>query len=183
MNTGALGEALNPAMTGRRGPTNRIIRAGRKAGSGAVMCWRIQRARKLEEWACRKISLYDTFGADCIVAEVNQGGELVEAMIKAEARGRTIPFKAVHATRGKHVRAEPIAGLYEQGKVRHADTFVDLENQMCAFTVDLDRKDQGYSPDRVDALVWAMTDLFPGMTERAPDPARYAIPKKRGWMR
>lgn len=176
--------ALDPAMTNKPGSDETgIIVAGRGGDQRGYVLADDSGKYRPEEWARRAISLYDTFGADCIVAEVNQGGELVEAMIKAEARGRTIPFKAVHATRGKHVRAEPIAGLYEQGKVRHADTFVDLENQMCAFTVDLDRKDQGYSPDRVDALVWAMTDLFPGMTERAPDPARYAIPKKRGWMR
>ena len=66
--------------------------------------------------------------------------------------------------------------------MRHADEFPALEDQMCAFTVDFDRKAQGYSPDRVDALVWAMTELFPAMTTRAVDPSRFAIPKRRGWM-
>ncbi len=108
---------------------------------------------------------------------------MVEATVRAAAQGRTIPYKAVHATRGKHVRAEPIAALYELNKVRHVQDFPELEDQMCAFTVDFDRDKAGYSPDRVDALVWAMTELFPSMTERAVDPSRFAIPKRRGWMR
>lgn len=121
---------------------------------------------KPEEWARRAVSLYDTYDADCIVAEKNYGGEMVEATIRAVAKGRAIPVKLVTATRGKHVRAEPIAALYEQGKVRHAKEMPELEDQMCAFTVDFDRKEQGYSPDRVDALVWALTDLFPSMVAK-----------------
>ena len=78
--------------------------AGR-GGISAVMCWRMTAASIGRKNGPAERSASTTFGADCIVAEVNQGGELVEAMIKAEARGRTIPFKAVHATRGKHVRA------------------------------------------------------------------------------
>jgi phage terminase large subunit-like protein len=76
----------------------------------------------------------------------------------------------VTATRAKHIRAEPVAALYEQGKVRHAQEFATLEDQLCAFTIDFDRSAQGYSPDRVDALVWAMTDLFPSMVTRVPSP-------------
>lgn len=116
-----------------------------------------------EEWARRAISLHDTYAADCIVAEVNQGGEMVEAMIKAAARGRTVRYRAVTATRAKQVRAEPIAALYEQGKVRHAEPFTQLEDQMCAFTIGFDRKVQGYSPDRLNALVWALTEIFPSI--------------------
>jgi phage terminase large subunit-like protein len=71
----------------------------------------------------------------------------------------TVPFKAVHASRGKVVRAEPIAALYEQGKVHHVGSFAALEDQMCAFTSDFDRGRSGYSPDRVDALVWALSEL------------------------
>lgn len=176
--------ALDPAMTNNPGSDETgIVVCGRGDDQRGYVLSDDSGKYRPEEWARRAISLFDTFSADCIVAEVNQGGDLVEAMIKAEARGRVIPVKKVHATRGKHVRAEPIAGLYEQGKVRHAGSFPELEAQMCAFTVDFDRKAQGYSPDRVDAMVWGFTDLFPGMTERAPDPARYAIPKRRGWMR
>ena len=176
--------ALDPAMTNNPGSDETGIIAVGKGGDnrGYVLADESGKYRA-ESWAQRAVSLFDTLGADCIVAEVNQGGDLVEAMIKAAARGRTIPVKKVHATRGKHVRAEPIAGLYEQGKVRHAGDFPELEDQMCAFTVDFDRSKQGYSPDRVDALVWAMTELFPGMTQPVADVSRYAIKGGRGWMK
>ena len=71
---------------------------------------------------------------------------------------RTVSFKSVHASRGKVVRAEPIAALYEQRKVHHVGPFGTLEDQMCSFTSDFDRARMGYSPDRVDALVWALTE-------------------------
>lgn len=156
--------ALDPAITNEAGSDETgIVVVGRDAsGRGYVLEDDSGRYRP-EDWARRAVSLFDQFEADCIVAEVNQGGDLVEAIIKAAARGRAIPVRKVHATRGKHVRAEPISALYEQGKVRHARSFPALEDQMCSFTSDFDRKSQGYSPDRVDALVWGMTDLFPAM--------------------
>ena len=70
------------------------------------------------------------------------------------------PFTAVHAAHGKVARAEPVAALYEQGRVHHLGAFAPLEDQMCAFSHDFDRDAAGYSPDRVDALVWALTELF-----------------------
>jgi hypothetical protein len=70
-----------------------------------------------------------------------------------------IPFTPVHASRGKVIRAEPISALYEQGRVHHVGAFPILEDQMCAFTSDFDRVRAGYSPDRMDALVWALTEL------------------------
>jgi phage terminase large subunit-like protein len=76
-----------------------------------------------------------------------------------------IPFTAVRASRGKVVRAEPVAALYEQGRVHHLGMFPILEDQMCAFTQDFDRQAAGYSPDRVDALVWALSEL---MVEAVP---------------
>jgi len=177
--------ALDPAVTNNPGSdeTGIIVAAAGADKRGYVLADESGKFRP-EQWARRAISLFDTYGADCIVAETNQGGDIVEALIKAEARGRTIPVKQVTATRAKHVRAEPVAALYEQGKVRHAEEFATLEDQMCAFTVDFDRKSQGYSPDRVDALVWAFTELFPGMTSRLVNPANFAIPRQRGgWMR
>lgn len=71
-----------------------------------------------------------------------------------------VPYGAVWASRGKITRAEPISALYEQGRVHHVGAFPRLEDQMCAFTVDFDRREMGYSPDRVDALVWALTELM-----------------------
>lgn len=117
-----------------------------------------------DNWAKKAVALYDYLDADCIVAEINQGGDMVEAVIRAHRPD--IPYRAVRATRGKYVRAEPVAALYERNKIYHADDFPELEDQLCAFTSDFDRKAQGYSPDRVDALVWAYTELFPQMTRR-----------------
>jgi phage terminase large subunit-like protein len=105
------------------------------------------------EWAKRAMASYDEHEADAIVAEVNNGGDLVESNLRAH--GFTGAYIAVHASRGKRVRAEPIAGRYEQGKVLHLRQFVELEDQMCNFTIDA-----ATSPDRVDALVWGMTELF-----------------------
>lgn len=132
-----------------------------------------------EEWARKAIALYDFYAADRIVAEVNNGGEMVAAVIRAQRPD--IPFTSVHASRGKVTRAEPVAALYELGRVSHCDDFGPLEDQMAAFTSDFDRKAQGYSPDRVDALVWAFTELFPGMTQRTADVAKMAITPRR-WM-
>src|SRR5690606_8131554 len=76
-----------------------------------------------------------------------------------------IPVKLVHAARGKVTRAEPISALYARRRVRHVREFPELEDQMCSFTTGFDPKKAGYSPDRVDALVWALTELFPGLLE------------------
>lgn len=170
--------ALDPAVTNTIGSDETgIIVAGLGGDSRGYVIADESGKFRPEEWARRAISLYDTYGADCIVAEVNQGGDMVEALIKAEARGRTIPVRKVSATRAKHVRAEPVAALYEQGKVRHVQEFAVLEDQLCAFTIDFDRAAQGYSPDRVDALVWAMTELFPAMVTAPPKPVVPLAPR------
>ncbi len=110
-----------------------------------------------DKWAERVVATYDGTGADRVIGEVNNGGDLVENNVRNKRVG--IPFKAVHATRGKVVRAEPIAALYEQGRVHHVGTFAALEDQMCDFDPQLE--DQS-SPDRMDALVWALTELSEG---------------------
>jgi predicted phage terminase large subunit-like protein len=114
------------------------------------------------EWARRAVNLYDTHQADAIVIEVNQGGDMVAQTLRSVRNN--VRIKEVRATRGKHVRAEPIASMYEQGRVHHVGSFPALETQMTQMTT------FGYegagSPDRVDALVWAMTDLFPSMVSR-----------------
>jgi phage terminase large subunit-like protein len=91
-----------------------------------------------------------------VVAEVNQGGDLVEATLRQI--DANVSFTAVHASRGKYTRAEPCAALYEQGKVHHVGTFPQLEDQMTSFVPDIERSKMG-SPDRLDALVWALTEL------------------------
>ena len=111
-----------------------------------------------EEWAKKAVSLYRKWNADRIIAEKNNGGEMVESVIKAQ--DRSVPVKLVHASRGKIVRAEPISALYEQGRVHHVGQFDFLEDQMCMFSVDNVRNSSTGSPDRVDALVWGLTELF-----------------------
>ena len=104
-------------------------------------------------WARRAINAYHDFAADRIVAEVNNGGEMVGHTLRTVER--RIPYKAVHASRGKRTRAEPVAALYEQGKVSHAVGLDTLEDQLVSWT-----PDSGDSPDRLDALVWALTELM-----------------------
>lgn len=109
---------------------------------------------KPKEWIGEVLRLYTHYKADRVVAEVNKGGELVHDLIRAH--NPHVSFKGVRATRGKYVRAEPIASLYEQGKVKHIRTFEKLENQLCTYVPEKTSK----SPDRLDALVWGLTDLF-----------------------
>ncbi len=117
-------------------------------------------------WANAAIRAMEQYGADKLVAEVNQGGDLVEQVIRQV--DPMVPFKKVHASRGKVARAEPVAALYEQGRVHHVRGLGALEDQMCAMTA------QGFegkgSPDRVDALVWALTELIiaPSAKWRSP---------------
>ena len=106
-----------------------------------------------EGWASVAIGAMDRHGSDRIVAEVNNGGDLVESVLRAV--DRTVPYRKVHASRGKRVRAEPVAAMYEQGRVHHVRGLEELESQMCSWTPD---GGQG-SPDRLDALVWACTEL------------------------
>lgn len=171
--------AVDPAVTATEASDEHgIIVAGLSDQRGIVL-EDASLSGSPNEWARRAVSLYRSWSADCIVIEVNQGGDMVAHTIRTI--DPNVKIKEVRASRGKHVRAEPIAALYEQGRVAHVGAFPELEAQMTQMTTN-GFEGEG-SPDRVDALVWAMTELFPGMTERAPDPARYAIPKKRGWMR
>ncbi|GGF53059.1 DNA-packaging protein [Azorhizobium oxalatiphilum] len=121
------------------------------------------------QWAARAIALYVAHEADAIVAEVNQGGEMVRAVL-AEVDA-AVPVVSVRATRGKYVRAEPVAALYEQGRVRHAGAFPALEDEMCDFGPD--GLSSGRSPDRMDALVWAVTHLALGPQAPAPRVRRF----------
>jgi phage terminase large subunit-like protein len=106
-------------------------------------------------WAAKAIALWRRLQADALVVEVNQGGDMVRAVMREV--DPAVPVTAVRATRGKWLRAEPIAALYEQGRVRHVGAFAALEDEMCDFG--LDGLSSGRSPDRLDALVWAVTAL------------------------
>lgn len=114
-------------------------------------------AGKPNQWGDAAVLLYRTHAADRIVAEVNFGGDMVEAVILTV--DRNVPYREVHASRGKAVRAEPVAALYEQGRMHHVGFFAKLEDEMC----DWDPSDsKAPSPNRMDALVWAATELFLG---------------------
>jgi predicted phage terminase large subunit-like protein len=109
-------------------------------------------------WATKAIEAYRRHDADRIVAEINAGGQMVESTLRTV--DPSIPFIAVHASRGKVIRAEPVSALYEQRKVHHVGSFAMLEDQLCSFTTDFDRARAGCSPDRLDALVWALSNLM-----------------------
>jgi phage terminase large subunit-like protein len=107
------------------------------------------------QWATVAVKAFERWNADCIVAEKNQGGDMVESVLRSQ--NSTARIKLVTATKGKYVRAEPIYSLYEQNKIYHIGHFPLLEAQMITFD-----PDKGKSPDRVDALVWGFTDLLLG---------------------
>jgi predicted phage terminase large subunit-like protein len=145
--------AIDPAATSGEGADETGIVA---AGTGVdgfyyVLADRSARATP-DGWARRAIQAYRDFKADRIIGEVNNGGEMVELTLRTV--DRSIPYKAVHASRGKQARAEPISALYEQHRVFHAKPFPELEDQCCTWT-----QESGDSPDRLDAMVWALAEL------------------------
>ena len=111
-----------------------------------------------EEWARTAVRMYRKYSADKMVAEKNNGGEMVASVIKSV--DRSVNLTLVHASRGKHIRAEPISALYEQNRVHHVGRHDKLEDQMCFFSIDNLRDGSLGSPDRVDALVWGLTEVF-----------------------
>ena len=122
-------------------------------------------------WARRAIAVYDAWQADAIVVEVNQGGDMVAQTIRSIRSD--VKIREVRASRGKHVRAQPVASMYEQGRVHHVGAMPELEQQMTLMTT------SGYegdgSPDRVDALVWALSDLLPIMNRKTERPSPQMI--------
>lgn len=115
-------------------------------------------------WSERAVAAYHEYQADAILIEANQGGEMGKQLLHQV--DPSLPVKPVHATRGKRLRAEPVAALYEMGRVRHVGAFSALEDQMTRFTGQLKGEK---SPDRLDALVWALTDLL--VKKKAANPA------------
>lgn len=113
-----------------------------------------------ESWARAVARAARAWGADRVVAEANQGGAMVASVLRAA--DCALPVKLVHASRGKVARAEPVAALYEAGRVRHAGMFAKLEDQLCGLLAGGGYEGPGRSPDRADALVWALTELMLG---------------------
>src|SRR5580692_3073235 len=151
--------AIDPAVSSHENADETgIIIAGRDVDGHGYVLADASGHYAPAEWAKVAIAAYAAHRADRIVAEVNNGGDMVEATLRVV--DPNVPFAAVHASRGKVARAEPVAALYEQGRVHHLGALPLLEDQMCAFSSDFDRDAVGYSPDRVDALVWALTDLL-----------------------
>lgn len=149
--------AVDPPVTGRStSDACGIVVAGRWGDKAVVLADRTVQGTTPIGWARVAVTAFHEFSADTIVAEVNQGGDLVGQVLgQVDA---SVPVRAVRATRGKWVRAEPVAALYAQGRVRHGEMFADLEDELCAFGPD--GLADGRSPDRLDALVWAVTDLL-----------------------
>ncbi|MEH6660770.1 MAG: terminase family protein [Parasphingorhabdus sp.] len=113
-----------------------------------------------ETWARKVADAADRFDADRVIAEANQGGAMVKSVLQAAKI--SLPVKPVHASRGKAARAEPVAALYENGRVHHVGAFPQLEDEMCGLLIGGGYEGPGRSPDRADALVWALTELMLG---------------------
>jgi phage terminase large subunit-like protein len=172
--------AVDPSVTNKEGSDETGIIVGGRGTDGHAYVWNDSSKRMSpSEWGKIAVSLFHSESADVIVAESNNGGDMVEDTIRTVEPN--VNVKQVRASRGKVTRAEPVAALYEQGRVHHVGSLDTLEDQMVSFTSDFDRSRQGYSPDRVDALVWMITELFPSMTKRIKEHKQSVIPKKAGY--
>ena len=146
--------AIDPAVTAHEtsDETGMVVVGLGTDGHGYVLADRSLRASP-DGWARAAVAAYTSWQADRIVAEANNGGDLVETVLRMV--DPNVPYRAVRASRGKVSRAEPVAALYEQGRVHHVGVFERLEDQMSTYTPETSQ-----SPDRLDALVWALTDLI-----------------------
>ena len=167
--------AIDPAASSKPGSDETgIIAAGLGVDKNIYVIEDESGRMPPHEWAHQAVALYHSIQADCIIAEVNNGGEMVENTIRAI--DPNVSYKSVHASRGKVTRAQPIAALYERGKVYHCKQFAELEDQMCAFKLDFDRNAEGWSPDRADALVWAITEFLPNVAKRTKRHTSTTVP-------
>ncbi|RZJ42039.1 MAG: hypothetical protein EON87_15470 [Brevundimonas sp.] len=159
--------AIDPPATATGDACGIVAAGSRRRADGVreavILADRSSHGLSPEEWARRAVALAHEVKATCIVAEVNQGGDMVASVLKAV--DRPLPLRMVRASKGKVLRAEPVAALYEQGRVKHAGMFDALEEELMMLGAELGEG----SLDRADALVWAVTDLLidrPG--ERGP---------------
>lgn len=158
--------AVDPPASSRKGADACGIVAAGIDGEGLVHVLSDDSAQGLSPsaWGARAVALYHRLEADRVVVEINQGGEMVRTILSGI--DASVPVTEVRATRGKWLRAEPVAALYERGRVRHAGVFPALEDELCDFGPA--GLSNGRSPDRLDALVWAITALALGPKETAP---------------
>ncbi len=146
-----------PASATKRSDACGLVVAGiTDAGQAYVLGDHSMAQARPSDWAAKAVALWHHHEADCLVAEVNQGGDMVREVI--HAADPTVPVKSVRASRGKFARAEPVALFYEQGRVHHVGTMPELEDEMADFGSS--GLSSGRSPDRMDALVWALTELL-----------------------
>ncbi len=148
--------AVDPPGSHRAGICGIVAAGIGDGGVGYVLADATIAAARPMEWAARVVGLYRAIEADAVIAEVNQGGDMVAAVLREVDRG--VAVREVRATRGKWLRAEPVAALYQQGRVRHVGALPELEDELCDFGID--GLSAGRSPDRLDALVWALTALM-----------------------
>lgn len=139
-----------------------IVVAGLCGGEAYILADDTKDMLSPKQWADRAADAYERFEADCAVAEANQGGDMVKSTLFNAHPNMNV--KLVRASRGKVIRAEPISTMYENGRVHHAGVFPELEDQLCQYD------GTGASPDRLDALVWALTELFPQERRLIPVP-------------
>jgi phage terminase large subunit-like protein len=146
--------AVDPAVTSGESSNETGIIVAALHESGHAYIWADYSGRYTPDgWAQATVAAYRRYHADRIVGEVNNGGDLIESTLRTV--DRNIPYRSLHASRGKLARAEPVAALYEQKRVHHFGKFTQLEEQMCSY---VPGQYEG-SPDRMDAMVWALTEL------------------------
>lgn len=146
--------AIDPAVTSSEGSDETgIVVAGKSADGHAYVLADLSCKESPDGWARRAVRAFREYRADRVIAEVNNGGDLVERIVRTV--DQTVAYRGVRASRGKRVRAEPVAALYEQGKVHHVGSMPQLEDQLATWTADTPE-----SPDRLDALVWAVSELL-----------------------
>jgi len=137
-----------------------IVVAGRVEDDAYVLADFTRERLSAKQWADRVADAYEQYEADCVVAEANQGGDMVKSTLFNAHSNMNV--RKVHASKGKLLRAEPVSAMYENGRVHHAGVFPQLEDQLCQYD------GSGKSPDRLDALVWALTELFPQQRQGVP---------------
>ena len=153
--------AVDPPASAEGDACGIVVAALGTDGIGRVLADASVEKATPERWARAVAATAQAWGADRVVAEANQGGAMVEAVLRAASV--SLPLRLVHASRGKVARAEPVAALYEAGRVRHAGLFPALEDQLCGLMTGGEYRGPGRSPDRADALVWALTELMLGV--------------------
>jgi len=158
--------AIDPAVTATGDETGIVVAGIDDKGHGYILD-DLTMSGSPNAWAAKAVAAYHAYRADRIVAERNNGGDMVSHTIHTVDDG--VSVRLVWASKGKHTRAEPVAALYEQGRIHHVGAFADLEQQLTGWT-----PDHADSPDRLDALVWALTDLLLG--HKKPDLSRLGSP-------